>query len=225
MSRTHIDHIVVTAPSLEIGAAFVQRTLGVEPQIGGEHPRMGTHNLLLRLGAALYLEVISPNPAAPAPERPRWFNLDRLHPDSAPALLAWAARTSDIHTTAARAREPLGAIEPMRRDALDWLITVPADGMVPLDGVGPALIEWHADIHPAAKLPDRGLVLAALEVLHPETARVARMLASIDFDGPLLISPLPRGEVPHLVAHIDTPLGRRTLSSPALPNNPAHLGS
>lgn len=214
MSRSYIDHIVVTAPSLAVGAAFVRETLGFEPQIGGEHPDMGTHNLLLRLGDALFLEVISPNPAAAAPERPRWFALDRLRPDSAPMLSAWVARTTDIHAMAVRASEPLGAIELMRRGALDWLITIPADGAIPLDGVAPALIGWHTNVHPAAKLPDCGLALAALALVHPEPGRVARLLASIDLDGPLLISPLPQGEAPHLVAHIDTPQGRRTLSAP-----------
>ena len=47
--RCFMDHLTVPAPSLEIGAAFVHDVVGVLPQIGGEHPRMGTHNLLLRL--------------------------------------------------------------------------------------------------------------------------------------------------------------------------------
>lgn len=76
MPGCRIDHITITAPSLAAGAEFVSQTLGVLPQVGGEHPRMGTHNLLLRLGDALFLEVISPNPLVPAPARPRWFALD-----------------------------------------------------------------------------------------------------------------------------------------------------
>jgi hypothetical protein len=67
----YIDHIIVTAPSLEIGAEYVRQILRVAPQVGGKHPRMGTHNLLLRLGNSLFLEVISPDPDAPSPERPR----------------------------------------------------------------------------------------------------------------------------------------------------------
>lgn len=58
--RSFLDHITVTAFSLEAGAAFVSETLGVAPQAGGEHPRMATHNLLLRLGDAMFLEVIAP---------------------------------------------------------------------------------------------------------------------------------------------------------------------
>lgn len=143
MPRSQIDHITVTAPTLASGTDFVRQALGVVPQPGGEHPRMGTHNLLLRLGDAAFLEVISPDPDAAPPQRPRWFGLDTLHADSPPALATWVARTDDIHRTASAGSEPLGCIEPMRRGSLDWLITIPADGALPVDGIGPALIEWQ----------------------------------------------------------------------------------
>lgn len=211
MSLTCIDHLIVTAPSLAAGAAYVREALGAEPETGGEHPRMGTHNCLLRLSSSAYLEVLAPDPAALAPARPRWFDLDRRPAEAPPALSAWAARTNDIVASAACASERLGTIEPMCRGALDWLITVPADGAIPLDGVGPALIEWRTDTHPAASLADRGLALVALDVFHPDCARVGRLLASIDFHGPVTLSPVGPGGIPHLVAHIDTPRGRRSL--------------
>ncbi|MCD0504910.1 VOC family protein, partial [Bordetella petrii] len=58
--KTLLDHIAVAAPDLASGADWVERALGVRPQRGGAHPRMGTHNLLLRLGPDVYLEVIAP---------------------------------------------------------------------------------------------------------------------------------------------------------------------
>jgi catechol 2,3-dioxygenase-like lactoylglutathione lyase family enzyme len=108
MPPCYIDHIIVTAPTLEAGAAFVRRVLGVSMQTGGQHPRMGTHNLLVRLGDELFLEVIAANPAAPAPGRPRWFALDALGADTAPALRAWVVRTAEIAATSANACEALG---------------------------------------------------------------------------------------------------------------------
>lgn len=69
MRRASLDHLVVVAPTLAAGAQYVEERLGVVMQPGGKHPRMGTHNLLLRLGDC-YLEVIAPNPDAPAPTRP-----------------------------------------------------------------------------------------------------------------------------------------------------------
>lgn len=211
MPHCLIDHLTVTAPSLAAGAEFVRAALGVAPQAGGEHPRMGTHNLLLRLGDARFLEVIAANPAAPAPGRPRWFALDALTPQSPPTLAAWVARTADIRAAAAASSEPLGAIEPMRRGTLDWLITIPADGALPLGGVAPALIEWHTDAHPAAGLPDHGLALAGLELLHPEPERVSRLLRSLGLADAATVS---AAATPAVVAHIDTPQGRRRLAVP-----------
>lgn len=221
MARSFLDHITVTAFSLEAGAAFVFETLGVSPQVGGEHPRMATHNLLLRLGDAMFLEVIAPNPAVPAPARPRWFALDGLGPGSPPRLSAWVVRATDIRAAAAAASEPLGNVEPMSRGALDWLITIPSDGSVPLGGVAPALIEWHADARPATKLEDRGLSLVKLEIRSPEPDRVSRLLRSLELDAPVSVVPAPAGESPRLVAHVDTPSGLRLLSVPQPGGQPA----
>lgn len=211
MPHCLIDHLTVTAPSLAAGAEFVRDTLGVAPQPGGEHPRMGTHNLLLRLGDALFLEVIAANPAAPAPGRPRWFALDELTPQSVPTLATWVARTADIRAAAAASTEALGAIEPMSRGALDWLITIPADGALPLGGVAPALIEWHTDQHPATGLQDHGLALAGLELCHPDPERVTRLLRSLGLADAVTVSAAAK---PAVVAHIDTPQGRRRLAVP-----------
>lgn len=214
MSRSFLDHITVTAFSLEAGAAFVSETLGVSPQVGGEHPRMATHNLLLRLGDTMFLEVIAPNQAVQAPYRPRWFALDSLGPQSQPSLSTWVVRTSDIQAAVAAASEPLGNVEPMSRGALNWLITIPADGSVPLNSAAPALIEWHTDVHPAAKLEDKGLSLAKLEIAHPNPERVARLLSSLELDAPVSVLSAQPGTSARLVAYINTQRGLRVLSAP-----------
>jgi hypothetical protein len=212
VSQSFLDHITVTAFSLEAGATFVSDTLGVAPQVGGEHPRMATHNLLLRLGDTMFLEVIAPNPAVPVPSRPRWFALDSLGPQSQPSLSTWVVRTSDIQATVAAASEPLGIVEPVSRGALNWLITVPADGSVPLNGTAPALIEWHTDVHPAAKLEDKGLSLAKLVIVHPDPDRVSRLLSSLELDAPVSVLPSQSSSSAHLAAFINTPQGLRILS-------------
>ncbi|HVR48900.1 MAG TPA: VOC family protein, partial [Pseudorhodoferax sp.] len=113
MVASRIDHLAIAAPSLQAGSDALFAQLGLRPQAGGRHDRMGTHNLLLRLGGALYLEVIAVDPAAPAPARPRWFGLDALAPDAAPRLACWVARTDDI--VGAAAALPLGEVLPMSR--------------------------------------------------------------------------------------------------------------
>src|SRR5439155_14103393 len=107
-----LDHLVVTSPTLEAGVKWLQEALGVAPQAGGDHQRMGTHNALVRLGGGTYLEVIASNPAAPYPARPRWFELDRMTTDATPALATWVARTDDIKSAVANCPAQYGTIEP-----------------------------------------------------------------------------------------------------------------
>ena len=93
--KTTLDHLAIVAPDLDTGCAFVTRALGVDLQPGGAHPRMGTHNRLLRLGPDIYLEVIAIDPSAQRPDRPRWFGMDDLDFDAPPRLATWVARTDD----------------------------------------------------------------------------------------------------------------------------------
>ncbi|MEX2199690.1 MAG: VOC family protein [Burkholderiales bacterium] len=206
--------MAIVAPSLADGVAYVQQTLGVTMQVGGEHPRMGTHNYFLKLGDKVYLEVISINPAAPRPDRARWFQLDE--PDSSrPIRLAtWIARTDDIYAAAAASPVPLGDVEPMSRGPINWLITIPKDGSLPLQGIAPALIQWPPGTHPTSTLQDMGCSLVRLEVFHSNTKKVNSVLEAIGFQGDLRVSALPPGEQPYVVAHIQTPTGPRQLSSP-----------
>lgn len=208
-----LDHLVVTAPTLDIGADWVQERLGVTLRPGGEHPAMGTHNRLLRLGESSYLEVIAVNPAAGKPQRPRWFGLDRLMPDSPPRLAAWVARTADIESTFFASVEPLGTILPMRRGDLAWRISVPNDGDVIFGGIVPMLIEWQTRTHPASRLPASGCDLEALEGLDPDIGTVGGVLYSLRAETCLTLNATDRGTSPGLLARIRTPGGIRTLGS------------
>ena len=211
MSICHIDHLVVAAPSLEVGANFVRQTLGVIPQPGGEHFRMGTHNLLLRLGEAAYLEVISSNPAAPHPERPRWFELDEHDAAAPPRLATWVARTDDIRKTVAEMPEDMGHVEAMNRGDLEWLITIPSNGSLLLEGVVPALIQWPIGRHPASQLRDVGCNLLRLDAFHSEPARVSKLFNCLGLGDVVSVQPLPDGAPGYLTAHIGTPTGPRTV--------------
>lgn len=211
MLASHLDHLVIVAPTLAQGVEYVRAALGVTPQPGGEHPRMGTHNALLKLGDETFLEVIAINPDAPSPGRPRWFELDRQRLDAVPHLATWVARTNDIQAATAASPVPLGNMEPMTRGLLNWLITIPPDGSLPLHGVAPTLIEWHNGPHPANNLQDRGCSLVRLEGFHPQADRISAMLQAIGFQGKMPVHPLPAGARPVLAAHIQTQGGVRVL--------------
>ena len=101
---------------------------------------MGTHNSLLRLDNSIYLEVIAINPDAPKPEIPRWFALDTITENANPKLLTRVARTNDIKLATTNSQTFFGDIKPMNRADLNWLITIPADGSLPLNGICPSLI-------------------------------------------------------------------------------------
>lgn len=210
-ASSRLDHLVVTAPTLEAATAHVESLLGVEMQPGGSHARMGTHNRLLRLGETCYLEAIAIEPGAPTEIRPRWFGLDAL-PASAPARLAtWVAATRDLGTVLMGTDPSPGTVHTMERGDYQWSITVPRDGQPPLDGCAPALIEWHDGRHPAQALPDRGCTLLRLTLVHPQPQLVERYLAGIGFQGEVEVVLARHDEPPHLAALIRTPHGVRKL--------------
>lgn len=187
------DHLAVGCTRLEDGVAHVEAALGVTLTPGGRHPVFGTHNRLLSLGPGAYLEVIAPDPDAPPPGRPRWFDLDRF--EGPPRLAAWIVRVP--HLAAAGAP---GEILDLARGAYRWRMAVPADGVLPADGLHPAMIEWRGP-HPADALPDAGCRLGALVLRHPEPARLAALPGAGD--------PRVTAEAgpPGLAARIDTPGG------------------
>lgn len=172
------DHIAVLCERLEDGVAHVEAALGVKLEPGGKHPDFGTHNALLSLGAEEYLEVIAVDPEAPAPGRARWFDLDRF--EGQPRIARWVCRVDDLG--AALKRHP-GAGEAMdlRRGAYRWAMAVPEDGILPMNNIHPALIEWQGP-HPAAALPDSGIRLAELLMGHAE----ARALGGLGLEDPRL---------------------------------------
>lgn len=210
-----LDHLVVTAPVLAVGVAWVESILGGTLQTGGEHQRMATHNALIRLGDSTYLEVIAPNPEAVRPNRPRWFELDRMKHGGLPRLATWVARTADVNGTAAQCGAEFGQIEPMSRGALNWLITIPSEGALIAGGVIPMLIEWSSDSHPATKLEDKGCALKRLDLFHPEVAVVVDTLECLGLRSDARIRPMPTNGRPYLVAVIDTPRGPRSIGAPA----------
>lgn len=184
-----VDHLVVGASTLEQGAAWCAAALGVLPRPGGKHPLMGTHNLLLAIGAPdfprAYLEIIAIDPQAPAPQRRRWYDLDdpalRAALASGPRLIHWVAGCDDaVAECAALADagidrgEVLQAERDTPRGLLRWRISVRSDGQRLAGGALPTLIEWGGT-HPADSLAASPVRLATLLVGRLPVA-VARQL-------------------------------------------------
>lgn len=215
--KLYIDHLAVVAPTLQQGEDYVRLALGVELQPGGTHPRMGTHNKLLKLGPALYLEVIAADPSAQRPSHPRWFALDNMASDTAAHLATWVARTDDIEATAQLSPLDHGGIVPMSRGDLHWQISVAIDGSLAAGGTEPPLIMWPG-AHPASTMAESGCSLNCLEVFCAADSALDDFLAGTGFAGPLLVHRLPAGRTPFVRALIDTPHGPRRLG-PSLPED------
>lgn len=202
------DHLVLATRDLEQGAAWLEDRLGVSLAVGGRHERMGTHNRLLGLGEGFYLELIAIDPQAPMPDRPRWFELDRLSPNlDQPRLIHWVARSENIQGETEASSEALGEIMPMARGDYRWRITVPADGHLPGGGLIPTLIQWDVAFHPAQRLPEAGCRLMKLEAFHPQPARIRSALAALDLSSRLDVHPCEAGGEAQLVAYLRTPRG------------------
>lgn len=212
---TQLDHITVAAHTLTQGLAYLRAALGIDLPAGGAHPRMGTHNHVLRLGDAVFLELIAIDPAAPKPDRPRWFQLDdpalQAELQIAPRLLTWVVRTMQIAETFLACRRPLGAIEPMQRGELRWLITIPNDGTLLDGGMMPTVIQWPAGAHPASRMPDLGCTLDRFEAVHPDPEAYRADLMSIGADRHVELRAASPGARPQLIAHLRTPGGVRVL--------------
>ena len=207
--QTVIDHITITAPTLEAGAELVERVLGVPLQKGGEHPRMGTHNLFLRLGDSVFLEVIACNPNAKKPNRPRWFALDDMNENTPASLKTWVVKTDDIKATLNNCSESIGEIEPMSRGETNWLFTIPKDGSLPINEGAPALIQWQTESHPTTAFIDHGLSLSKLQIIHPEPKRLLTFIKSINLKEDIEVL---KGDTVKMTAYIDTPQGVKELS-------------
>ncbi len=200
-----LDHIAVAGETLAAATAHVEQALGVPLQQGGAHAVFHTHNTLLGLQDDLYLEAIAIDPAAPQPDRPRWFDLDRF--EGAPRLTNWICRCDDLDATLAALPEGFGAPVELKRGDLRWRMAVPASGILPYDNYAPALIEWTSDAHPAKRLTQEGCRLAALEVHHPAAAALGALLAPILIDARITFHP----GLPLLRARIDTTGGPASL--------------
>ncbi len=170
-----LDHLVVGAQTLADAQAHIEGTLGVSMQSGGQHAVFHTHNALLGLEDGLYLEAIAPDPARPAPLRPRWYDLDRF--EGSARLSNWAAAVQDMDAELLDMPAGCGAPVDVERGTLSWRMAVSDAGTTPFDNLWPALIEWPANVHPAASLKPSGLRLRRMTLRHPDGAELSAALA------------------------------------------------
>ncbi|MDF1801814.1 VOC family protein [Thalassovita sp.] len=200
-----LDHLAVAARTLKEGRAYVEEALGITLQKGGQHPRFGTHNLLIGLADGLYLEVIAVDPQADLPPDPRWFRLDEF--DDAPVLHNWVCRTEDMPGDLPQLPEGAGRPISLTRGDLRWKMAVPEDGRLPYDEMCPALIQWEGR-HPAVAMTQSGARLQRLLVRHPQALDLAARMDPVLKDARVQFE---HSDTPELVAEFDINGSIRTL--------------
>lgn len=182
-----IDHLLWAVLDLDDGMADIERRCGVAPQVGGRHPGIGTHNALLGLGDACYLEIIALDPSQDVISGlgQGLVGLQR------PKLLTWCAAAEDLAAVAARARDlglspsPITAMQRRRPDGelLSWrLLFLEGHDFGP---TVPFFIDWRGSEHPSRSVAP-GCRLDALVLGHPRPEPLQRLCEQ------LLPTPEPR---------------------------------
>jgi len=214
---TRFDHIVIAASTLEEGVAYVRDTLGVTLPKGGEHPLMGTHNHLMKIGDERFLELVAINPDAKAPSRPRWFALDdpavQHSLQAKPRLLTWVVNTDNLANLQTQSSLPLGEPVALTRGDLRWLFAIPKDGSLLAGGLLPHVMQWQTDTHPSNGMQDLNCRLVELTVHHPYADWVSAKLEQMGAADIATIKPRAANELPYLSVCIDTPNGQVELDS------------
>jgi len=183
---TAVDHLLVGTANLDQGIRWVHEQTGVTAAIGGSHPGWGTRNALLSLGAEQYLEVIAPD----LTQTSYSFKID-VRTVSAPKLITWAARTTDLDAVARQAKaaghQVFRPVEGwrVRPDGrrLAWRMlrlasTFAVDAVDPI----PFFIEWSRDtVHPSFDAP-QGCSLKELRMTHPSASAVTAVLKAVGIE-------------------------------------------
>ena len=86
---------------------------------------------------------------------------------------------------------------------LRWRLT---SGTRPGDGLIPFLIDWGESDHPSASAPG-GCTLVSLRARHPDPRQIRAWIAALE-----LTLEVEQAERPALIAEIDSPRGRVTLT-------------
>lgn len=202
-----LDHLLIGAPSLDDGIAWLGERTGVRAVIGGSHPGLGTWNALASLGPRQYIEIIAPDPGQPGVPT---FYVPGLRDFPAPRIATWAARGERLDGITTRLSADFTCDPPrqgsrVRPDGtrLAWTLAFPRDRAHGVfGGALPFLIEWESDeAHPGRNTPP-GLRLRDLSLCHPEPEALGNVLRGLDMDVRVKAAAEPQIQV-----ELDTPRG------------------
>ncbi len=213
----NLDHLVIAAANLTTGVDYIRQALDVDIPYGGQHPQMGTHNHLMRIGEQIFLEVIAVNSDAEQPTRPRWYGLDdpfvRESISQQPRLVGWVVNTTNISDIVSKARFAFGQPELISRGNLSWHFCLPEDGRLLAGGLVPYVMKWNTEVHPAASMADCGCKFQKIDLYHPNASWLRSILEKIRVDHLVTVNDIDNNQTAYMIASINTPSGLKQLSS------------
>ena len=203
-----LDHLLIGAPTLEEGVAWLEERTCVRAVKGGAHPGLGTWNALASLGPAQYVEIIAPDPGQPGVDT---FYVPGLREFKEPRIATWAARTDEPTSRFTKALPHGFVCEPPRRGSrvrpdgtrLAWSLAFSQHAVRGnFEGALPFFIEWEAGSpHPGVSAPS-GLRLLSMSIGHPSHAELNEALRSLGLED------VAREEgTPSIRVELDTPRG------------------
>jgi hypothetical protein len=203
-----LDHVLLGAPTLEEGMAWLEERTGVRAIPGGSHPGLGTWNSLASLGPARYIEIIAPDPAQRSVDT---FYVPGLRDFKEPRIATWAARADDL-LSRFTSDLPRGFVcETPRRGSrvrpdgtrLAWSLAFPKDvSQGNFDGALPFFIEWEAGSpHPGLSAPS-GLRLLSISIAHPTHTALNEAFRALGIGDEVL-----EEATPSIRVKLDTPRG------------------
>lgn len=208
-----LDHLSVIAPSLKEGVEHVRACLGIDVPFGRKHASMGTHNHLLRLGDAVYLEVIAIDENAPPIGGPRWFDLDnrtavRKAWGEGRRLRGWVASTDHFDRHICEHASIYGQKREFQGSASSYFFSIPEDGSLPMNGVAPSLIDRQGKSPSFSLEAEKGCKLIDFSLEHPDAEKVRALYRTLKIAGAPTVT---QGVVFRYAAKIRTPEGIKML--------------
>lgn len=195
MDFSSIDHLVVAAPTLEEGSHWAHKLFDIQPEPGGIHQGLGTHNILLGLGDSCYLEIIAPDPKQNDIPK-HWIPADNY---IMPQLIGWASPSKNILSLKDAVPDTLGDVSLMSRQKPDgstisWSMSYPRFDL--FNGLLPFLIQWPPGLHPGKNLKQIGTIIQ-FQLYHPEHENLEKQLDQMGIYFPVI-----KSEKPHIEAKI-----------------------
>jgi hypothetical protein len=203
-AKAAVDHLILGASDLDHGVAWLEKTTGVKPVIGGVHPGRGTRNALVSLGDRHYLEILAPDPAQQGVSLK--YDLKSL---TTPRLIHWVAVTNDINQVVEKAHSaglnPVGPRDGSRARPDGRMLKWSSLDVVENERVTliPFFIQWAADsFHPSQDSP-AGCELQSLEMESPHPSGVINKLKAFGIN-----AAVKQAKEARLRAILKTPKGR-----------------